>query len=319
MSLVFFCQGCGTRFEVSEAMAGKAGRCKHCGQRNAIPRSVPVAAPAVTLARAPVAVGAVASGVSPFTDVGLAPLTAEELAPAPRKKAARWLDPLADADDSKPYLLAVPEDRTPAFRPASPTAPVSRGTILWRRALLAIQRPFRWLNDAAYLVSVPFLMLILVGAIGQSRPLALLGALGAVLLNLGRLGTGLVNLVLVPFRAGVLQGLLFLVPPLTVLYLARNWGRMKKATLRVVEPAVTIGLVVVAFTFVPSLRRPGAAPASGDFAAQLREGADDLGADLRTKIDKVEAEGLQALDPRAQGPDPGTGKGTRSGPGRDRR
>ena len=32
MSIVFFSQSCGARFEVEARMAGKRGRCKKCGQ-----------------------------------------------------------------------------------------------------------------------------------------------------------------------------------------------------------------------------------------------------------------------------------------------
>ena len=43
MGIVFFCQSCGSRFEVDPRMAGKKGRCKKCGQHMAIPRAEEIA------------------------------------------------------------------------------------------------------------------------------------------------------------------------------------------------------------------------------------------------------------------------------------
>ena len=43
MGIVFFCQSCGARFEVDPRMAGKAGRCKKCGQQMEIPRAEQIA------------------------------------------------------------------------------------------------------------------------------------------------------------------------------------------------------------------------------------------------------------------------------------
>ena len=66
---------------------------------------------------------------------------------------------------------------------------------------------------------------------------------------------------------------MFLVPPLTFIYLSNHWKKLKKPALRVVEPAVTIALVVVAFTFVPSLRSK-AGGASGDLKTRLVGGGE---------------------------------------------
>ena len=40
-----------------------------------------------------------------------------------------------------------------------------------------------------------------------------------VLLNIGRLVAGLANLVVIPFREGIAQGVFFLIPPFTFFYL----------------------------------------------------------------------------------------------------
>src|SRR5262249_11261623 len=43
MGIVFFCQSCGSRFEVDPRMAGKRGHCKKCGQQMTIPRADEIA------------------------------------------------------------------------------------------------------------------------------------------------------------------------------------------------------------------------------------------------------------------------------------
>jgi len=108
-------------------------------------------------------------------------------------------------------------------------------------------------NEFAYLLSVPFLMLMLIGATMHNRGLALLGAEAVVLLNIGRIVAGLANILAVPFRDGPATGLLFLVPPFTIKYMIDNWNKLKRPTQRVAVPIMTIGLVVLAFVFIPSL------------------------------------------------------------------
>jgi hypothetical protein len=46
MAIAFACESCGRRYEVSDAPAGKTGRCKACGQPMRIPAASTVAAPA---------------------------------------------------------------------------------------------------------------------------------------------------------------------------------------------------------------------------------------------------------------------------------
>ena len=121
---------------------------------------------------------------------------------------------------------------------------------VWRRQLGGVQKLFRKINQAAYLVSVPFLMILLLGAVVGNRPMALFGATVVVLLNIGRLVAGVANLAVIPFRDGI------------------NLNKMKKPLRRVIEPAVTIGLVVLAFTFIPWLS--SGQSAKGSIADRIR-------------------------------------------------
>lgn len=82
-----------------------------------------------------------------------------------------------------------------------------------------VQHVFRWVNESAYLVSVPFLICLILGLAVSNHSLMVLGATAVVLLNLGRIIAGLANLVVIPFRDSPVQGVLFLIPPLTFVYL----------------------------------------------------------------------------------------------------
>ena len=168
--------------------------------------------------------------------------------------------------------------------------------MLWRKELGVVQKLFRWLNETAYLISVPFLMLILLGAIVGSRPLALLGATAVVLLNIGRIVAGVANLAVVPFREGIFQGIMFLIPPLTFFYLSSHWNKLKKPTMRIVGPIVTIALVFLAFTLIPSLRKDGKAA-----SPEGPQGRDPQGASSRLEGEMI-GEVKKAKIARRRGP-----------------
>ena len=259
MSIVFFCQGCGSRFDVDSRMAGKQGRCKRCGGRMTVPKPGEVAAKAAKPERVAVAAGAgVGAGTAHASSwigeveaskVSLAPLTIDRM-PALKKPT---MFPEDDLADSKPYLLAEPERRSGGW----PVSQVSGLKIFWRRRLGLVERIFRWINQTAYLVSVPFLMVLLLGILVRSHPMSNFGAIVVVALNIARLVAGLINVVVIPFRDGI------------------DFKRLKKPVRRVIEPAVTIGLVVLAFAFFPWLSKDAHSDES-------------LSADLRSGLKKIE-------------------------------
>jgi hypothetical protein len=280
MSIVFFCQSCGARFEVDPRMAGKRGHCKKCGQIMTIPRGEELASmtamPALALAGAGGGAGLVAGNgpagaaagpsISSWLKAGLsnavlAPITLDRM-PLGFKRPTKP-SPLDDAEDSKPYVLAQPVRETRGRAKRADNAALN----LWRRQLGGIQKVFRKLNQAAYLVSVPFLLILLVGIALKNRQLALLGATAVVLLNIGRLVAGAANLAVVPLRDGV------------------NVGKMKKPLRRVIEPALTIGLVVLAFTFIPWLSSGEAT--KGNIARRIASGAQDLKQDMKGEVNKA--------------------------------
>ena len=64
MNIVFFCQSCGSRFEVDPRAAGKQGRCKKCGQRMTVPKAEEIASMAAMPALAVAGAGAGAGAAS---------------------------------------------------------------------------------------------------------------------------------------------------------------------------------------------------------------------------------------------------------------
>jgi DNA-directed RNA polymerase subunit RPC12/RpoP len=282
MSIVFFCQSCGARFEIDASAAGRKGRCKQCGQRMIVPKAAELASmtsmPALAAASAggqasnlPISAASWLAGMS-GSSVRLAPLTVESM-PLGARKAASPLDD--EPGDSNPYELAA--DRKPR-RGRAESKPASAATLLWRNQLTSVIKIFRWINETAYLISVPFLILLLFGVVVRSPHLVQTGAIVVVILNVGRFISGFINLAAIPFRDGIDQGVQFLVPPLTFVYLYNHWNKVKKATRRLVEPILTMGLVALAFTFIPWLAKGGAAgdvkPRTGFSSFEEKVGGD---------------------------------------------
>ncbi len=267
-------------------MAGKKGRCKRCGQFMSIPPAEHLASMVATpaLAAAGVGTGAAAgaggssigswlkAGVS---QVALAPITLD------RVKRESKPSPLDDAEDSKPYVLAKPVLESRGRVKVRDNVVVRA----WRGQLGKVQKLLRKINQAGYLISIPFIMIFLLGTAVRNRPMALAGATVVVLLNVGRLVAGGANLAIVPFRDGL------------------NLKMMKKPLGRVIDPVVTIGVVILSFTFIPWLS--GGASVKGSIVERMRSGAETFKTDTEQEVAKyvekakridVEKLGAQAQD-----------------------
>jgi hypothetical protein len=326
MSIVFYCQSCGSRFEVDDRLAGKKAACRKCGQRTTIPKAehlasmmampamrvdgaaaakppepasprlTPLAEPARAAPGArPAPASANVWSSSVVSNAQLAPLTIVGMRRGlnPAAKAT----PLDDDNGSALYALAPSRKRLLPIGRSS-----SRPNFLkmfWRRELGGVQKLLRWLGDAAYLVSVPFLVLIFLGVAVKNRPVALFGAAVAIALNLGRFAVGFFNLAVIHFKRGLIQGILFLIPPITLVFLATEWNKLRKATRRVVEPAVTIAVVVAAFLLVPWLRHGG--HETGSLQERLRGEAGELRKDLRGEVESAKDLDLDKLREKAKG------------------
>jgi hypothetical protein len=290
MGIVFFCQSCGARFEVDARMAGKKGRCKKCGQPMLIPKAENLASMSAMPALAAAGVGAVSSprAFSPglaqagaaaankpigdwlqmsMSKIGLAPLSMPAI---PKRSFAP--SALDDAEDSKPYVLEKPDRRESHGRGGGPPNVV---VAAWRHEMGVIQRIFRWLNQSAYLVSIPFIIIFLFGIAVKAYSIAIFGATFVVLLNIGRIVAGVANLVFIPLRDGL------------------NVKKYKKPLRRIIEPVVTIALVVLAFTFIPWLAT--GKRSEGSISDRIRTTAESLKGEIQGEVDKV-TEKAKALD-----------------------
>jgi predicted Zn finger-like uncharacterized protein len=306
----FDCPACGAWFDVDDRFAGRSGRCKNCGERMTIPtqgaaarpRAVAtagtgakVAGPRLTPLDAEPAPGARPSlpAGRPLnwleavnSQVALAPITADGMTALRRKPS-----PLDEPSIAGPYKLATAPS-LPALEAARgrPAGAVTRG---YRHGMGKIQKLFRWVNESAYVVSVPFLMLTLLGLVIGNHSLLVLGGTAVVLLNLGRIVAGVANLVVIPFRESPLQGLLFLIPPITFFYLYRNWMKVHRPVKRVVGPILTILLVGLAFVAEPWLR--GKRKAEGSVAEQVDAGLRQASKEIRGKAHKLPVPNLDEL------------------------
>jgi hypothetical protein len=290
MGIVFFCQSCGSRFEVEPRAAGKKGRCKHCGQLMTVPRAEHLASMsampalaaagtdavssqrAISLGRA--RAGAAAGGQSvgdwlkmSISKIGLAPLSMQAIPKRPLAPSA-----LDDAEDSKPYVLEKPDRLDAYHRGGSPNVALAA----WRHEMGVIQRIFRWLNQSAYLVSIPFIVILLFGIAVKAYSIAIFGATFVVLLNIGRIVAGVANLVFVPLRDGF------------------NVKRYKQPIRRIIEPVVTIALVILAFTFIPWLSM--GKKSEGSITDRIRSTAGSLEKEIQGELDTVGEKAKKSVD-----------------------
>lgn len=307
MAIVFQCGNCHARFEVDDRLAGRKARCKRCGHATAVPPPAPRLSP-VAPAPAPAAAAALAGGRPPSwleavtSQVALKPLTVEQQPALRNAKPAAPAGPLdGESMTSNPYALASAPSLPALHRPGSGGG--AAGAVVWayRREVLTVQRIFRCLSESAYFISVPFLVLFILGVVLHNYPLVVISATVVVLLNAGRLVAGLGNLVAIPFRDSPLKGVLFLFPPYTVYYISKHWRRVQRPFQRVWEPLLTVGVVILAFALVPWLSgdtpdQAGALTRIEAGAGRLREGvAQTIEKGRQLTPEQIQAQAAQAL------------------------
>ncbi len=311
MAIHFNCSQCGAPFVVEERLSGRTAHCKRCGSRTTIPghrEAALAAAPAGPAVAALAAGGGKAAVAAPPAP----PKPAAQVVPAARP--LNWID----AVTSQVALAPITEQRLSALRkkptplddasftglykvmsaPSLPALESARGrsagaiTRTYRHEMFKIQSLFRWLNQSAYLVSVPFLMILLLGVITNNQSILALGATVVVALNIGRLVAGLANLLVIPFRDSPIQGVLFLIPPITFIYLYQNWNKVRKPLQRIIGPIGTIGLVILAFVVAPMLH--SGLKKNQSIKDQVTEGVGSAKETIGKKLDK--ASGLNVDD-----------------------
>ncbi|MFO1095083.1 MAG: hypothetical protein U0992_17520 [Planctomycetaceae bacterium] len=199
--------------------------------------------------------------------------------------------------DSGPYRIAAVPIQQPKRRrkkAAGLAKRVYRGQTNW--VLKALQK----INDFAYLISTPFILVLMIGVLLKRRDVAVIGATGIILPNLGRFVVNGAYLVIAPFKDSPIQGVLFFIPPFTFFYLYKHWKRMKKATLQFISPAIPILAVLLVFAFVPWIKS-GQTPEGASLSEQMRTELGTLQSDVQGQVEKVtDLEQVQKLKAQAQ-------------------
>ncbi len=229
------------------------------------------------------------------SQVALAPISMDNL-----RGLGNRPSPMDEASIPGPYKLATAPS-LPAVDVVGGKAAgaVTRG---YRQGMGKVQKLFRWLNQSAYLVSVPFLICLLLGLAVDSKSLMGLGATGAIVLNLGRIVAGVANLVVIPFRESPIQGIFFLIPPMTFFYMYQNWHKVHQPVKRIVGPILTIALVAAAFVAEPWIRGEG--KSKGSLKEQVKSGVGSLKQEMQGRIGKVpnlDVDDLKAFQNKAEG------------------
>jgi hypothetical protein len=141
----------------------------------------------------------------------------------------------------------------------------------------------RKISDYAYLVSIPFLLLMLLAIVLKQRELAVTVAVVVILLNIVRLGIEGFVLVTLAFKKGPVHGVLFFIPPFTFYYLSKRGKVLKEALGRFLGPALPIIGVVLLFIFVPWLRG-GTEKQDASIGDRLRSDLRNVKEDIKTEI-----------------------------------
>ena len=123
----------------------------------------------------------------------------------------------------------------------------------WRGGVGLILRLLRFITDWAYLISVPFLILMTFGIAIGHRWLIHTGAVVVVMVNIGRFWTDLLSLFVRPFKDGPIHGLMSLFPPYGVYYVAKNWDKFKPTFQRLLTSCIPIVLVALAYIYIPAV------------------------------------------------------------------
>jgi hypothetical protein len=160
--------------------------------------------------------------------------------------------------------------------------------VKWRAAIGLVLKILRWIDSWAYLISVPFVVLMIFGIVVENPGFMHTGAVVVVLANYGRFWADLIALFLRPYKDGPLQGVAFLFPPYTIYYLTAHWKHMKPILRRIATSCIPIVMVVLAYSFLPAVN-----PAVKDIKSitgKIQAGEKQLKKDVDSDLEQVESE-----------------------------
>lgn len=213
--------------------------------------------------------------------------------------------------DPRGYQLAEELDSR-FFRWARGSRPANFMYTQWRKAVGGILRVLRFVDDWAYLISIPFLVLIVFAIAIGNRPLVHTGAVVVVLVNFGRFWTDLLALFVRPFKEGPVHGLMFFFPPYAIFFISRHWDKFQGTFRRLLTSFVPIVLVILAYAFIPVIdpsiqsaptAREKLRLAGEEVVKEARDGLHQAREGLR-KLEKKGSDAMQKKDAAKQEPAP---------------
>ena len=170
----------------------------------------------------------------------------------------------------------------------------------WRAGVSFVLKLLRWVDTWAYLVSIPFLILMVLGIAAENRLLIHTGAVVVVLANYGRFWADLLAFFVRPYKDGPLQGLAFLFPPYMLFYLATRWNHMQKLVRRIAMSCIPILFVILIYGFLPSAN-PQVKDVRG-FGAKLEAGKQELDKEIERDLEGLEKDLLKLEKPNESRP-----------------
>ena len=222
----------------------------------------------------------------------------------PTSSAAGAATPGADEDELKglfgdedevAFEFNPPERVVAPSQVKNPLADVFR---VYRSVFSVLARLTSGISEASYTISFILLILAVAGGMIGNHGLASLGLGLIVLLNVIGVIGDFASLVMLSFRKDPMQGVLFLLPPYAVYYIWADWKRYQQIVGRMRIPVLMIGVVLVAYAFVPWLS--GERPPAADDAVTVDA----------TTADSVAGEGGEPPPAELQGDaDPGADVG----------
>ena len=214
---------------------------------------------------------------------------------------ARGLQEIAEFEkDRRGYKIEGDRSGVFSFFGLREPGPASWVYTKWRAGVNSVLKLLRWVDTWAYLISVPFLILMILGIAAENMPLIHTGAVVVVLANYGRFWADLLAFFVRPYKDGPLHGLAFLFPPYMLYYLATRWDHMQKIVRRIAMSCIPIVFVVLIYAFLPSANPEAKNVRS--FAGKLTAGKRELDKEIESDLRDLEKKVIELEKPKDHNP-----------------
>lgn len=282
MIINFACSQCAMPFKVNSKLAGRTGRCKGCGNRMTIP-----AAPAADVART----GRFRLGDQPAAqDAGLSPsmqlaAISEDLKPLKPKKAA----PVAAAEPTSYKLAPIPKPSPQQQRAHNRAKPAGKLKRAYQKQIANLTGLLGRLANLCLLLTFPCIFLVLLGILLRNWNFVLYGTTGVCIFSAARILLIIAQLAFIPFRVSFREGVLFLIPPVTLYFIYKYWPQMRKTAAGLVGPIFLVIALFLAFEYIPYLagqHREGDSTIPGRIELKLDEASRSVKSKLQTTSEK---------------------------------